>query len=67
VHHGDLNYFQVDFSLVVALLLVGRQLIFIQRFFFLGFVLDDGPIKIAHCNPKKEKKEKRIELGRHPI
>jgi hypothetical protein len=65
VHHGYLSYFQVDYSLVVALLLVGRQLNFIiQRFFFF---LDDGPIKMAHCNPKKEKKEKRIELGRHPI
>jgi len=52
VHHGNLSYFQVDYSLVVALLLVERQVNFIIQNLF----LDDGPIKMAHCNPKKEKK-----------
>jgi hypothetical protein len=58
VHHGNLSCFQVDCSLVVALLLVGRQLNFIQRF-FLGLVLDDGPNQNGSLQPKKRKKGKK--------
>jgi hypothetical protein len=66
VHHGNLSYFQVDYSLVVALLLVERQVNFIiQRFFIYFWMM--AQLKWLIATQKKKKKEKIIELGRHPI